>query len=74
MIERDKPEEGSSTYKYICKNGEEMGNSEFSEKGYKLFEEEKRELDNLSLLTQEGLQGGEQKFRGSANKNKNICF
>ena len=37
-------------------------------------EEEKRELANLSLLTQEGLQGGEQKFRGSANKNKNKCF
>lgn len=37
-------------------------------------EEEKRELAELSLLTQEGLQGGEQKFRGTANKNKSKCF
>ncbi len=41
MIERDEPEEGSSRYRYNCKNGEETGRSKFSrEKGYKLFEEE----------------------------------
>ena len=37
-------------------------------------EEEKRELSKLALLTQEELRSGEQKFRGTASRNKNKCF
>jgi len=37
-------------------------------------EQEKEDLTRLSLLTQEELRGGEQKFRGSASRNSNKCF